>query len=54
MLFVCNILVSRKMSWKGCWQPPKSLDGQVAQVAGRGWMDVLGTWRQATADNLAL
>ena len=51
MLFVCNILVSWKMSWKSCWQPGKSLDGQVA---GRGRMDVLGTWRQATADNLAL
>ena len=35
-------------------QPGKSLVGQVAQVAGRGRMDVLGTWRQATADNLAL
>ena len=54
MLFVCSILVSRKMTWKSCWQPGKSLDGQVAQVAGRGRMDVLGTWRQATTDNLAL
>ena len=51
MLFVCSILVSRKMTWKSCWQPGKSLDGQVA---GRGRMDVLGTWRQATTDNLAL
>ena len=30
MLFVCNILVSWKMSWKSYWQPGKSLDGQVA------------------------